>query len=359
MRREKYEKVLRAISGYLTFFILTAFIVTCCTMLFVRLLSGTAGFALTAETVGPAAKWTLLNVILLSLLFSAVETVRRRVTITSPARKITDAANKMMRGDFSVRVDLKDRMMTMLEIKEIAAHMNKIAEELSATETLRSDFVANVSHEIRTPLAIIGNYARLLSSPDITADERREYTETISQTASRLAEAVGNILKLNKLENKQLAPAMRSYDLSAQLAECLLGFEEAWEAKEIEIETDIEDGICVISEPEMMTIVWNNLISNAIKFTDPGGRVSISLRADDDGAAVTVSDTGCGISQEVGKHIFEKFYQGETAHSTEGNGLGLAMVRRIIDITSSDISVESTVGVGTSFTVRMRRDTNG
>lgn len=359
MRREKYEKLLRAISGFLFFFLIISFIVTCCTMLFVQLLSHTAGFELDAEVVGPAAKWTLLNVFLLSLLFTVIDAFRRKVTMTAPVKKITEAAEKMMKGDFSVRIPEMSAALVFPEIREIADHMNKIASELAATETLRSDFIANVSHEIRTPLAVIKNYSALLCSEALTENERREYAETISRTAARLADMVGNILKLNKLENRQIAPVFSNYDLSAQLCECLLAFEEVWEAKNIEICADIDDGVIAYSEPEMMNLVWNNLISNAIKFTERGGRVSVSLHLDAGMATVTVEDTGCGISPEVGRHMFDKFYQGEGAHATEGNGLGLAMVRRVVDITGSEISVNSTVGVGTRFTVRVRGEENG
>jgi len=231
-----------------------------------------------------------------------------------------------------------------------------MAEELSNTETLRTDFIANVSHELKTPLSVMKNYAAMLAAPELPKEKRIEYSKAISEASKRLADLITNILKLNKLENQQIAPLFEVYDLSEQVIECLLNFEDVWERKGIEIETDIDDGITVFSDKEMMTLVWNNLFSNALKFTSEGGRVSVSVKSDGDDASVTVTDTGCGISSDLGSHIFDKFYQGDTSHATEGNGLGLALVKRVVDITESDISVNSEIGAGTSFTVKIRKN---
>jgi signal transduction histidine kinase len=170
---------------------------------------------------------------------------------------------------------------------------------------------------------------------------------------------VGNILKLNKLENQTIYPDTQVYDLGAQLGECLVGFEEVWEQKNLEIEADLDENVLVQADPELLTLVWNNLFSNAMKFTDPGGTVSVSLKTFRDLAVVDITDTGCGISPETGRHIFEKFYQGDTSHATRGNGLGLALVKRVMDITGGDISVLSEVGVGSTFTIKLRRVRNG
>lgn len=161
--------------------------------------------------------------------------------------------------------------------------------------------------------------------------------------------------QLNKLENQTIYPDVREYDLGEQLCECLLAFEDAWEKKGLEIQTDIQEDVRMTADPELLCHVWNNLFSNAIKFTEPGGVVSLLLMESDDTITVSVSDTGCGISPEVGKHIFEKFYQGDTSHATKGNGLGLALVKRVIEITGGDISVKSEVGRGSTFIVSFRR----
>ena len=148
---------------------------------------------------------------------------------------------------------------------------------------------------------------------------------------------------------------MSDYDLGEQLCECLLAFEDAWEKKGLEIKTEIEENVVIHADSEMLSLVWNNLFSNAVKFTEAGGTVSLSLKSEGDFAVVKISDTGCGISRETGMHIFEKFYQGDTSHATKGNGLGLALVKRVMDITGGDISVESELGKGSTFTVRLGR----
>jgi signal transduction histidine kinase len=164
---------------------------------------------------------------------------------------------------------------------------------------------------------------------------------------------ISNILKLNKLENQTIYPASVTFDLGEQLCECLVGLEDVWDKKGLEIDADVEENVRVKADPELLTLVWNNLFSNAIKFTDEGGKISLSMKSENGRAVVKISDTGCGISPEVGKHMFEKFYQGDTSHASKGNGLGLALVKRVIDITGGDISVSSEVGKGSTFTVML------
>jgi light-regulated signal transduction histidine kinase (bacteriophytochrome) len=152
-----------------------------------------------------------------------------------------------------------------------------------------------------------------------------------------------------------ISPKVREYDLTEQVAECLLAFDDALERKHIDLQCEMDDRIPVTADPELLTLVWNNLLSNAVKFTPEGGTVSVAVRAEGEWAVVSVRDTGCGITPEAAKHIFDKFYQGDTSHATEGNGLGLALVKRVIDLTGGEISVSSTPGEGSTFTVRIRR----
>lgn len=352
----KRGKILKSIYNFVIFFLVVGFIVSCCTMLFVNIMADSMNITFTDDNIAQAAKITMLNVLLLTLLLTACDSIRRKLTIERPAKKIVDAGRKLTQGDFSVRIEKIKTFDTEDRFNEIADCFNKMAEELSHTETLRTDFVANVSHELKTPLAIMQNYGTLLQQPDLSDEKRIEYSKAITDASRRLANLITNILKLNKLENQQITPKFEEYNLSEQVCECLLSFEEAWEKKELNIETDIEDGITIKSDAEMLSLVWNNLFSNAIKFTENGGTISLSIKSNEDYAIVKISDTGCGISQEVGKHIFDKFYQGDTSHATEGNGLGLALVKRVIDLAGSDISVESELGKGTTFTVKIRRN---
>jgi len=353
-KQDTFRRVLRALNRYLLFFLIVAFVTTCCMLLFISIMSKSMNIELTEENISAAAKITFANVLLLSLIITEIDAIRRKITVDRPAQKIIEAADKMMRGDFSVRIKLRRNHDADDRFTEIAECFNRMAEELSGTETLRSDFIANVSHELKTPLAVIQNYGKLLSSPAISENERIEYANAITDASRRLASLITNILKLNKLENQQITPNCEVYDLGEQLCECLLAFESVWEEKNIEIDTDIDEDVKVNADKEMLSLVWNNLFSNAMKFTEAGGRVTLSLKSDGNSATVRVSDTGCGISPEVGRHIFDKFYQGDSSHAGEGNGLGLALVKRVIDLTESDITVESEKGKGTTFTVRLR-----
>ena len=348
-------KVLKWLSNYFIFFALVAFVITCCTMLFVSTLSATVDITLTNENLNVAAKLTFLNVVILSLIFFIFDTVRRKLTVERPVKRITEAAEKIIEGDFSVRIEPQSKLGTDDTFNRVIDCFNKMAEELGSVETLRTDFVANVSHEMKTPLAVMQNYGTLLQAPNLSEEKRIEYAKGVTDGSRRLADMMTNILKLNRLENQQIYPQVTEFDLSEQLCECLLQYENVWEKSNIEINTDIAEGVNVKADAELLALVWNNLFSNAFKFTGEGGEVSVTLSVTENYAIVKVADTGCGMSQEVGAHIFEKFYQGDTSHSTQGNGLGLALVKRVIDIMQGEISVESTVGKGTTFTVKIRR----
>ena len=354
MKKPSFRQVLKGINNYIVFFLTVAFAVSCCMMLFLNVLADSMGLVFDAGNIASAAKVTFLNVLLLTFLFGAIDFVRRKRMVDRPVQIITDATKKIMEGDFSVRVATMHGA-GMEGFNQIGIAINKMAEELSGTETLRTDFIANVSHELKTPLAVMGNYATMLQRPGITQEEKNSYAKEISKAAHRLAQLITNILKLNKLENQQIFPTPQEFDLAEQLCQCLLDFEDAWEAKGLEIETAIEEVVHIKTDPELLSLVWNNLISNAVKFTPEGGKLGVQLKTDGNTVTVSISDTGCGMKPEVGRHIFEKFYQGDTSHATEGNGLGLALVKRVVDILNGEIGVESVYGQGSTFTVKLKR----
>lgn len=300
------------------------------------------------QTAIPIFYWSLVAMSL--TLFTRHQIIK---TYDQPMKELAKAAQKVARGDFSVylppihtsdRHDYLDRMFL---------DFNKMVAELGSMETMRTDFIANVSHEIKTPLSAIQNYAQLLQNPRLTEEERAAYTEAILSSTRRLSSLVTNILKLNKLESQQITPQFEPYDLCRQLSECALAFEPVWEEKQIEFEAELEDRATVYGDESLMELVWNNLLSNAFKFTEPGGCVTLKQVSEADSITVSVSDTGCGISAETQKHIFDKFYQGDTSHATEGNGLGLALVLRVLQLMDAEISVSSTPGKGTTFTVQI------
>ena len=354
MKKPTLKDVLGSVSSFLLFFLTVGFIVSCCMMLFVSILADTMELTLTADNIATAAKVTFWNVILITFLFKSADYIRRKIMVERPTKIITEATEKMMSGDFSVRIPPM-QSSGMEGFNQIAMAINQMAEELSSVETLRTDFIANVSHEMKTPLAIMQNYGTLLQTPHLSEEKRIEYAKGVTDGSRRMADMMTNILKLNRLENQQIYPQVSEFDLGEQICECLLQYENVWEKANIEIETDIAEDVKIKADAELLEHVWNNLFSNAFKFTPPGGTVTVSLTATDHHAVVKVTDTGCGMSPEVGAHIFEKFYQGDTSHSVQGNGLGLALVKRVIDILQGEIGVESAVGVGTAFTVKIRR----
>ena len=344
------NKKLAGVYKFIVFFLLIAFVVTCSFFLFFHFLD------LPEEKIRQAAPVTFGNVVLITLIFWILDTLRRKFFTERPVMRIIKGLERISAGDFDTRIQPVSDLSGMAEYNEIIEYINKMAQELSGVETLRTDFVSNVSHEMKTPLAVIRNYSALLSADTISDQERKEYADAIDQATRRLSSLVENILKLNKLENQQIYPQKRTYDLSEQICQCLLEFESIWEEKNIDIDTSIDDCVTVTADPELLSIVWKNLISNAMKFTENGGTVSVSVQQSSGSVLVSVSDTGCGMDSDTGRHIFEKFYQGDTSHASKGNGLGLALVKRIVDITGADITVESQLGKGSTFTVKLPKE---
>lgn len=278
---------------------------------------------------------------------------KMREVYEDPMHKLADATTKVAQGDFSVYVPTIHTADKWDYLDAMIVDFNKMVEELGSIETLKTDFISNVSHEMKTPIAVIKNYAELLQQDGISEEQRREYSLSIENTAAGLSDLITDILRLNKMENQRITPEVTTYDLCRQLCECILQFEDAWDEKKIRLETEIEDAAIVRADAGLLELVWNNLLSNAIKFTEPGGRVTVSQTSDTQYVRVSVSDTGCGISRENMAHIFDKFYQGDTSHSKEGNGLGLALVKRVLELTDGDIQVSGQEGSGSTFTVTL------
>ncbi len=337
--------------GYL---FVAAFIATCSFTLFFGGTDFEGEIVILNETIRYRAISTLLNIIFLCTCFTLFDTIKKKITVERPVMRILDATRRITKGDFSARIKHINVKRYRNEFDAIIEDFNKMAAELSGIETLKTDFISNVSHEIKTPISVIQNYAQILAAPDISEEDRLHYAESIIEATQRLNELISSILKLSKLENQQIFPETKPYNLSEQLCECLLFFEEQWESRSIEIDTDFDESIIINADSELLMLVWVNLLSNAIKFTPVGGKITVSLhRKGSNTAEVIVSDTGCGMTAETGKHIFEKFYQGDPSRATRGNGLGLALVKRVIDITGGEITVKSEVEVGSTFVVEL------
>ncbi len=306
--------------------------------------------------------WNKLTQTLIPILYWSAVAVgltlftRRQIkrVYEEPMRKLAAATKKVAEGDFSIYVAPLHTLDKMDYLDQMLVDFNKMVEELGSIETLKTDFFSNVSHEIKTPLAIIQNNAELLCMEELT-DQQMQCVNTILGASKRLTDLIGNILKLNKLEKQTISAAAETYDLCEQLAQCALNYESAWEKKGLEFEADMEDQAEILADPALMELVWNNLFSNAVKFTEPGGKIILTETSDSEAIRVSIQDTGCGMTEETKRHIFEKFYQGDTSHAMVGNGLGLALALRVLQINNFEIEVESRLGAGSVFTVIMPR----
>lgn len=270
-----------------------------------------------------------------------------------PMLKLAAATQQVAEGDFSVYVAPTHTADKADYIDQMIVNFDKMVEELGSIETLKTDFFSDVSHEFKSPLAVISSNAELLQNSGGLSDEQTEQVENIRYATRRLANLIQNMLKLNKLEKQTIRPMPEVFDVCAQLCDCAVQFEDVWERKDIEFEADLEDSAAVYVDAGLMEIVWTNLLSNAFKFTPEGGTVTLTQRTEETCVRVTVTDNGCGMTPETVKHIFDKFYQGDSSHSTQGNGLGLALVKRILELSDGSVSVESTLGKGSAFTVKL------
>lgn len=267
-----------------------------------------------------------------------------------PINELRQAMAKVADGDFSVRLEAKS---TSKEIMELNTGFNMMAAELGATEILQTDFVSNVSHEFKTPINAIEGYSMLLQGSENLDGDQKQYVEKILYNTNRLSSLVGNILLLSKLENQQIPTNQTRYRLDEQIRKSIVALDPVWEKKDIVFDAELER-LEYLGNESMMYHVWDNLIGNAIKFSPDGGTVRIRLVGQENRILFTVENAGPALSEEAQKHIFDKFYQADSSHRQEGNGLGLALVKRILVIENGRIGVENLPEGGCRFTVTLK-----
>lgn len=291
--------------------------------------------------------FSLILALVLSLIIGTAITYQVGKEILLPMMKLNHASKEIANGNFQVEINVNTRIR---EIKEIFRSFNQMVSELKSIEMMRNDFVANISHEFKTPLTAIEGYATLLQDDELADDERLQYIQMILDSTKQLSTLSSNILRLSKLENQGKITDKKLYRLDEQIRHVLLYYEKAWSEKEIELKLDLPKTLFYQNE-SLLTQVWSNLVSNAIKFTPPNGSIEVTITKTEAGITVSIKDNGIGMTPQAKKHIFDKFYQGDRSRAKEGNGLGLALVHRIICLCHGEIQVNSEPGKGSEFIV--------
>ncbi len=270
--------------------------------------------------------------------------------------KISEGMREISRGNYKARVHEADKADALSEFGELERSFNQMASELDGLEIFRNDFINNFSHEFKTPIVSLRGFARRLQNEDLTEEQRKEYISIIVSESDRLANMASNVLLLSKLENQQIVSEKTEFELDEQIRKCILLLEKEWTDKEIELDIEL-DPIKYTFNEEMISHVFINLFSNAVKFTQNGGAISCRLTKKQSNIVFEISDNGIGMSEETKSRIFEKFYQGDTSHSTGGNGIGLNIANRIVTLAGGHIDVKSELGVGSIFTVTLPYNT--
>lgn len=269
-------------------------------------------------------------------------------TISKPIKYISDITKEVSKGNFDISINYESED----EIGALAKNFNLMIAELKNMEYLRKDFISNVSHEFKTPISSIQGFVELIKNKDLSEEKREAYLDIIIEETERLSNLSSNMLKISRLDNQSIPNKITNFSLDEQIRKIILLLEEKWDRKKLELDIDL-DKIIFKGDEDLIEQIWINLIENAIKFSEDGGKISVELKSTKDGVVVKISDTGIGIPEESKRRVFEKFYQGEISHSKVGNGLGLAIVKRIVEICSGQIEIESRVGEGTTFVISL------
>lgn len=292
---------------------------------------------------------------IVALLFISIFFYQKKYYYDTPMQKLSQATKKVAEGNFSAYIEPFHKKEKFNYVGVMYEDFNKMVEVLGSNQTLKNDIVGNASHELKAPLSVIQSYATALQKENLSPDYSQDYIETIVEASKNLDTLITNILQLNKLENQEVILDIEEIDFSRHLTEAILKYEKIIEQKNIDLEIEIEDDIYISSNTTMLDIVWNNILSNAIKFTDPNGKIYIKQTSNQKRVSVQIVDNGCGMSQETLSLLYDKFYQGEPSRSSEGNGLGMTMVLRIINLLNGSITVHSKLGEGTKITVELSR----
>lgn len=299
---------------------------------------------------GPMADFMGMQIfyVAVPLALGTVLIVLASITVAKPVKRISDASKKVAEGDFSVQLEPKGSG----EIRELTENFNSMIRGLSANEYLHKEFVSNISHEFNTPITSLKGYAKLLKNDALTPEQRTEYADIIIAESDRLSRLSADMLKLSELENRGLPPERKSFSLDEQIRSAVILLQQSWESKSIALDIDLEE-IYFDGDESLLYQLWVNLISNAVRYTESGGMIRISLRSDGGNVTVSVSDSGRGMTPEEADNVFRRFYKADKSRSSEGTGLGLAIAKRIAELHGGDITASGQIGKGSTFKVTL------
>lgn len=332
---------------YLLFFLLVSIIITSTIVIF----GVSFEFTLAPKDAAYGAILTVLMVVVISLFILIVYILIQHFAVNVPIKRIRDYLQHVSEGNFDTKLEKGIAIFGISQFNSMIEDINTTVDELQNIQTLRTDFINNISHEAKTPISVILNYSKLLEDENISDDLRIKFSKKINSAADDLDSLVMTALNLNRIEHQKIFPNHECFDLSEHLVQSIFAYETKFEDKNINLETHFDEGIVIDTDKALLQLVWNNLISNAIKFSKEGGTVRIEVHKFDDVATVSVSDNGRGISEEDKPHIFDKYFRSERVSDVRGNGLGLALVKNITDALEMNISFNSELGVGTTFVV--------
>lgn len=297
-------------------------------------------FILGMESHPPEPGKMIVFMLITSMIFGAIVAFSLSHIPLRPVNNLITQINRLASGDFKARLNFRMPIKHHPAFEALSGSFNKMAEELDSTEMLRSDFINNFSHEFKTPIVSIAGFAKLLKKGNLTEEQQNEYLDVIEKESMRLSNMATNVLNMTRVENLSILTDVKRFNLSEQMRSCILLFEDKWESKKIDFEVDFDEHYITANE-ELLKQVWINLIDNALKFSPTGGKVKFKIYEHEEQIAIVIGNTGPTISKEAQKKIFNKFYQSDESHSTEGNGIGLAIVKRVIDLHDGNISVRS------------------
>lgn len=307
-----------------------------------------------ANEGGIGASHIILFMAITSVVLGTVISIIASKMILSPLNMVTSKIKSLANGDFGTRVDFDEIVSRMPSFLELSNVFNKLSEELQNTEMLRSDFINNFSHEFKTPIVSIAGFAKLLKKGNLTDEQKEQYISAIEEESLRLSYMANNVLNLTRIENQAILSDVVEFNVSEQIRSCILLLESKWSKKSLDLQLDLDEYTIFASE-ELLKQVWINLIDNAIKFSNEGGAISITALEKKDCISISITNYGFEIPKEAMPKLFNKFYQADASHSTEGNGIGLAIVKKIIDLHNGTVKAKSE-NLAVTFTVTIPKN---